>query len=72
MYYSIDAIENNTARLVSDEKEILFVSVQELPHGTAVTDIISRSGEMWIAEPKETQRRKEHAQDLLKKILSRP
>ncbi len=71
MYYSVDGIENGTARLVADDGKIVFAAVSELPCGIAQTDIVVHNGETWTAAPEETLRRKNQAQELMKRILSR-
>ena len=56
MYYSVDALENGTARLVDDAGGSAFVPAADLPPGAAQG---------------ETKRRKARAALLLQQILER-
>lgn len=69
MYYAVDAIERGTARLVDDEEQTVFVPLDELPFGTAETDVLEWRDGVWSAAPEETQRRKERAAALLRHLL---
>ena len=68
MYYSVDALENGTARLVDDAGGSAFVPAADLPPGAAQGDVLEhRDG----AAPEETKRRKARAALLLQQILER-
>lgn len=71
MYYSVDAMESGTARLVDDAGGSMLAPVAELPSGTAQGDVLERRDGMWHAAPEETQRRKACAALLLQQILGR-
>lgn len=71
MYYSVDALENGTARLVDDAGGSMLVSVADLPLGAAQGDVLERTGETWNAAKEETKRRKTRAGLLLRQILGR-
>ena len=42
MYYSVDALENGTARLVDDAGGSAFVPAADLPPGAAQGDVLGR------------------------------
>ena len=68
MYYSVDALENGTARLVDDAGGSAFVPAADLPPGAAQGDVLERRDGVWSAAPEETKRRKAL---LLQQILER-
>ena len=43
MYYSVDALENGTARLVDDAGGSAFVPAADLPPGAAQGDVLAQS-----------------------------
>ena len=61
MYYSVDALENGTARLVDDAGGSAFVPAADLPSGAAQGDVLERRDGVWSAAPEETKRRKARA-----------
>lgn len=69
MYYSVDAIEGGTARLMDDEETALYVQTSALPDGTSETDVLFWQDGAWCAAPQETARRKAHAAALLRQVL---
>ena len=69
MYYSVDALENGTARLVDDGSA--FVPAADLPPGAAQGDVLEQRDGVWSAAPEETKRRKARAALLLQQILER-
>ena len=71
MYYSVDALENGTARLVDDAGGSAFVPAADLPPGAAQGDVLERRDGVWSAAPEETYRRKPSAALLLQQILER-
>ncbi len=71
MYYSVDAIENGTARLIADDGKMVFVPQKDLPAGVLQTDILVHDGKKWQAAPQETLQRKKQAHERLQKILGR-
>ena len=66
MYYSVDALENGTARLVDDAGGSAFVPAADLPPG-----VLEHRDGVWSAAPEETKRRKARAALLLQQILER-
>ena len=68
MYYSVDALENGTARLVDDAGGSAFVPAADLP---PQGDVLERRDGVWSAAPEETKRRKARAALLLQQILER-
>ena len=71
MYYSVDALENGTARLVDDAGGSAFVPAADLPPGAAQGDVLEQRDGGWSAAPEETKRRKARAALLLQQILER-
>lgn len=71
MYYSVDAVESGTARLVDDAGGSVLAPVTELPPGTVQGDVLERRDGVWRAASEETQRRKACAELLLQQILGR-
>lgn len=71
MYYSVDALENGTARLVDDAGGSAFVPAADLPPGAAQGDVLEHRDGVWSAAPEETKRRKARAALLLQQILER-
>ena len=61
MYYSVDALENGTARLVDDAGGSAFVPAADLPPGAAQGDVLEHRDGVWSAAPEETKRRKARA-----------
>lgn len=57
MYYSVDALENGTARLVDDAGGSAFVPAADLPPGAAQGDVLEQRDGVWSAAPEETKRR---------------
>ena len=54
MYYSVDALENGTARLVDDAGGSAFVPAADLPPGAAQGDVLEQRDGVWSAAPEET------------------
>ena len=57
MYYSVDALENGTARLVDDAGGSAFVPAADLPPGAAQGDVLEQRDGVWSAAPEDTKRR---------------
>ena len=51
MYYSVDALENGTARLVDDAGGSAFVPAADLPPGAAQGDVLEHRDGVWSAAP---------------------
>ena len=51
MYYSVDALENGTARLVDDAGGSAFVPAADLPAGAARGDMPEQREGVWSAAP---------------------
>ena len=49
MYYSVDALENGTARLVDDAGGSAFVPAADLPPGAAQGDVLEHRDGVWSA-----------------------
>ena len=71
MYYSVDALENGTARLVDDAGGSAFVPAADLPPGEAQGDVLEHRDGVWSAAHEATKRRKARAALLLQQILER-
>lgn len=71
MYYSVDALENGTARLVDDAGGSAFVPAADLPPGAAQGDVLEQRDACGVPRPEETKRRKARAALLLQQILER-
>lgn len=69
MYYAVDAIERETARLVDDGETALTVPLGRLPQGAAEGDVLKWYGGAWQIDPEETQRRRDYAASLLRELL---
>lgn len=69
MYYAVDAIERETARLVDDEETALTVPLGRLPQGAAEGTVLKWDGGAWRIDAGETQRRREYAASLLREVL---
>ncbi len=69
MYYAVDAMERETARLVDDDETALTVPLNRLPQGVAEGDVLHWQNGAWQIDAGETQRRREHAASLLRALL---
>ena len=69
MYYAVDAIERETARLVDDGETALTVPLGRLPQGAAEGDVLRWQNGAWHIDAEETQRRREDAASLLRALL---
>ncbi len=69
MFYAVDAIERETARLVDDAETALIVPLAWLPQGTAEGNVLRWQNGAWQIDPAETQRRRDNAASLLRTLL---
>ena len=69
MFYAVDAIERETARLVDDDETALTIPLARLPQGAAEGDVLKWHDGAWQIDTEETQRRRDHAASLLRELL---
>ena len=68
MNYSVLSIENGTAKLESEQGEIRFAKTDILPPETKINDIVFFDGKRYIADPSETNKRKQAVKSLHKSL----
>lgn len=68
MLLSVDRIEGTVAVLVDEDGVARSVALEQLPSAIAEGDMVRFDGEYYIADPAETQRRREYVLHLQEKL----